>query len=119
MIRKFGILLPLLACTLATACNPFSLKNAIVGRWESTTWRYSKEYIYADFQSDGTLTFLTSWGTHEGKWKILDDGQLKVTFSSGSSKTCKASVSGSTLTIESPACMTWQELGPSVTLEKH
>jgi hypothetical protein len=119
MVRKFGILLPLLACSLAAACNPFSLKNAIVGRWESTTWRYSKEYIYADFQSDGTLTFLTSWGTHEGKWKILDDGQLKVTFSSGSSKTCKASVSGSTLTIKPPACMTWQELGPSVTLEKH
>ncbi|MGP4804244.1 hypothetical protein ACSV5G_10780 [Agrobacterium cavarae] len=118
MVQKFRIIMPLIACILASACSAFSTESAIVGRWQSPTWTFSREPVYAEFETDGTLTFLTPMGQHTGKWKIMDNGDLKVTYHSGSSKICKASVSGSTLTITPSSCMLWNDLGSSVALEK-
>lgn len=118
MVQKIRVIIPLIACLLASACNASSTESTIVGRWQSPTWTFSREPVYAEFETDGTLTFLSPIGPHVGKWKIMDNGDLKVTYRSGSSKTCKASVSGTTLTITPSSCMLWNDLGSSVTLEK-
>ncbi|BCH05695.1 hypothetical protein MesoLj131b_76940 (plasmid) [Mesorhizobium sp. 131-2-5] len=112
----------LLAAGLLSACNPFAAdpKVAILGRWESPTWTRSQRPLFAQFKPDGKIEFMDAMAsTMYAEWLFLQSGELQITYPAGFSRRCKATIAGSSLTIEPPKCLYgWDDVGPSIALVK-
>lgn len=120
MHRNSITLTLLFAAAALSSCNPFKtdLKEALVGRWESAMWSKHDKPLFAEFAADGSIRSTGNYNTDEGKWLLLDSGELEIR-SSAEERRCKPTLEGKKLTLTPPTCMLgWDKVGPSIDLMK-
>jgi len=96
-------------CLALVSCNPLKADDSksILGRWQSDEWTFGGAPAFAEFTSDGKVTYNSDIGPLTSSWTILpENGELKITYRSGSTPPrCKIKFEGASLTIIQPACL--------------
>ncbi|AMY00674.1 hypothetical protein AB0V79_27340 [Mesorhizobium ciceri] len=108
---------------LLSACNPLAAdpKVAILGRWESPTWKNGAGTpLYVQFKENGEVHFLNdSSSDFRGEWLFLESGELQITYPAGFSKRCTVAIDGKKLTVAQTKCFYgWDAVNPGIVLVK-